>query len=138
MNQGPTPSTSAEPWEAAIRSQETAARDAFLAADLAALDALWADGFAVNSPLQKVLSKAQVLEALRTGRIRHLAYEFEIEHLSRHGDVVVVMGRDRVIDPPDGTIAHRRFTNIWQSVDGAWRSIARHAQVVSREPAARP
>jgi hypothetical protein len=51
------------------------------------------------------------------------------------GDVVVVMGRDRVTDPPDGTISHRRYTNLWRLEGGAWRCFARHANVVSREPA---
>lgn len=109
--------------------------DAFLAADVGALEQLWSDGYVVNSPLQQVLPKPRVLELLRTGRIRHSAFEVEIEHMSRHGDVVVVMGRDNVVDPPDGTRSRRRFTNIWQLESGVWRSIARHAHVVSREPA---
>jgi ketosteroid isomerase-like protein len=122
-------------WENEIRACEEEARAAFLAADLQTLDKLWADGYAVNSPLQQGLYKEQVLELLRSGRIRHRAYEIEIEHMSRHGDVVVVMGQDRVEDPPDGAVSKRRFTNVWQLENGVWRSIARHAHVVSREPA---
>jgi hypothetical protein len=121
-------------WENEIRALEQKACAAFLAADLVTLDELWADTFAVNSPLQKVLTKPQVMGALQSGRIRHLAYEGEIEYLSRRGDLVVVMGRDRVVDPPDGMVSHRRFTNIWQYEGGVWRSVARHAHVVSREP----
>ena len=49
--------------------------------------------------------------------------------------VVVVMGHDTVDGPPDGVRARRRFTDVWQLQGGAWRSIARHAQIVSREPA---
>ena len=122
-------------WEQAIRAREEEARVAFLAADVPALEQLWSDGFVVNSPLQQVLPKPRVLELLRTGRIRHSAFELEIEHMSRHGDVVVVMGRDHVVDPPDGTRSMRRFTNVWLLEGGVWRSIARHAHVVSREPA---
>jgi hypothetical protein len=96
---------------------------------------LWADQYAVNSPLHQVHGKQRLFELLRAGRIRHNAYEPEIEHISRHGDVVVVMGRDTVVDPPDGARSRRRFTNIWQLQQGVWRSIARHAHVVSREPA---
>jgi hypothetical protein len=40
----------------------------------------------VNSPLERVNLKAQVLDLLQTGRIRHTSYECEIEHISRHGD----------------------------------------------------
>jgi ketosteroid isomerase-like protein len=122
-------------WEQEIRAREEAARVAFLTVDLPALDELWTDDYAVNSPLQQVLDKARLLELLRAGRIRHSAYELTIEYIGRHGDVVVVMGRDRVVDPPDGTVSTRRYTNVWQLKDGAWRSIARHAHVVAREAA---
>lgn len=118
-------------WEQEIRAREEALRIAFLAADTAALDEILADGYVVNSPLQRVLEKPQLLELLRAGRIRHSAFEVEIEHMSRHGEVVVVMGRDSVVDPPDGALTHRRFTNIWRLEAGIWRSIARHAHVVS-------
>lgn len=124
-----------EEWQQTIRGCEEAARAAFLAADLPALDRLWADGYAVNSPLQTVLGKQQVLGLLRSGRIRHSRFDVTIEHVIRHDDTVVVMGSDVVADPPDGTVSHRRFTNVWQLDGGQWRSIARHAHVVSREPA---
>ena len=135
MSSGRPGSTSETPWEHTIRAREEEARLAFLAADVRALDQLWSDNYAVNSPLQQVLQKVQLLELLRTGRIRHSAFEVEIEHISRHGDVVVVMGRDSVVDPPDGTRFRRRFTNIWRLEGDVWRSIARHAHVVSREAA---
>jgi len=122
-------------WEREIRAIESEARDAFLAADIATLDRLWADAYAVNSPMQAVLDKPRVLELLRAGRIRHSTYEFEIEYVARHGDVVVVMGRDTVTDPPDGTVSQRRFTNVWQLQENRWRSIARHAHLVARTPA---
>jgi hypothetical protein len=47
-----------------------------------------------------------------------------------------VMGGDRVTDPPDATVTHRRFTNLWRLEGGSWRCFARHANVVAREPAA--
>lgn len=123
-------------WQRDILALEEQARAAFLAGDVATLDPMWADGFIVNSPLNMINDKARVIELLRAGRIRHGSYDVDIEHMSRHGDVIVVMGRDTVDGPPDNVRAHRRFTNVWQLQDGAWRSIARHAQVVSREPAA--
>ncbi len=122
-------------WEQEIRTREEEACAAFLKAELGTLDRLWADGYIVNSPLQQVLEKPKVLALLQAGRIRHTLYEYEIEQIARHGDVVVVMGSDRVADPPDGTVSRRRFTNVWRLEHGQWRSIARHAHVVSREAA---
>jgi hypothetical protein len=43
------------------------------------------------------------------------------------------MGVDQVTDPPDGAVSRRRFTNAWRLDGGVWRTIARHAHVVSRE-----
>jgi ketosteroid isomerase-like protein len=120
-------------WEQEIRCREAEACAAFLAADVAALEQLWVDSYVVNSPLQQVLDRSRVMGLLQAGRIRHSAYEYEIEHMSRFGDVVVVMGNDQVADPPDGAVSKRRFTNVWRLEDGRWRSIARHAHVVSRE-----
>jgi hypothetical protein len=128
-----SPAGNTSNWEHEIRVREDEARVAFLAADIQTLDEIFAHDFVVNSPLQQVVLKTRLLELLRTGRIRHSSYEVEIEHLSRQGDIVVVMGRDVVVDPPDNARSRRRFTNIWRLEEGVWRMSARHAHVVSRE-----
>ena len=125
------PDTSA--WETEIHRVERAACECFLDGNVAVLDQLLADDFVVNSPLQQILDKRGILELLGAGRIRHGFYHWDIEHISRHGNVVVVMGRDQVTNPPDEAIVHRRFTNIWELNGSAWRMLARHAHVVSRE-----
>jgi ketosteroid isomerase-like protein len=123
-------------WQEDVRAREEENRIAFLAADIPALDRLWTDDFVVNSPINVVNDKRRTLALLEAGRIRHMSLTFVVEHMSRHGDVVVVMGRDRVADPPDGTVSHRRFTNLWRLEGGTWRCFARHANVFAREPAA--
>lgn len=128
----PSPESSTA-WEDKVRMREEELRIAFLAANTSALEELLADGYIVNSPLQQVIEKPRLLELLRAGRIRHSSFEVVIEHIRRQGEVVVVMGRDSVVDPPDGKLSHRRFTNIWQYQAGIWRSIARHAHVVTTD-----
>ena len=123
-------------WEQDVRSREEENRVAFLAADLAALDRLWTDDFLINSPINVVNDKQRTLALLEAGRIRHTSLSQKVEHMYRHGDVVVVMGSDQVTDPPDDTVTHRRFTNLWRLEQGEWRCFARHANAVSREPAA--
>jgi len=118
-------------WEQEIRDLEEAGRVAFLAADTETLDAMWDDSLLVNSPLNIINNKAKVLELLGSGRIRHTFDDVVIERVQRYGEVVVVMGRDTVDGPPHGAIMNRRFTNIWQLQDGAWKMIARHAQIVA-------
>ena len=122
-------------WQHDILAFEEQARAAFLQADVATLDSIWVDDYLVNSPLNMINDKARVIELLRAGRIRHSSYDVVIERIARYGDVVVVMGRDTVDGPPANVRVDRRFTNVWQLQNGAWKSIARHAQVVSREPA---
>ena len=120
-------------WEQDILAREEENRTAFLAADIATLDRLWTEDFAVNSPINVVNDKARTLALLQSGRIRHTSLTSEIELVRRHGDVVVVMGSDRVTDGPEGTITNRRFTNLWRLEDGIWRCFARHANAVPRE-----
>jgi ketosteroid isomerase-like protein len=123
-------------WEQDVMAREEQNRAAFLAVDLAALDRLWTDDFSVNSPHNVVGDKRRTLALLESGRIRHTSVTAEIEHLASHGEVAVVMGREQVLDRPEGTIVHRRFTNLWRLEDGSWRCFARHANVVPREPVA--
>jgi len=118
-------------WEQEIRTLEEQGRVAFLAGDLPTLDGMWDPRLLVNSPLNIVNDKARVLELLGSGRIRHTMDQVEIEHIARYDDVVVVMGRDTVDGPPSNVLTDRRFTNVWQLQDGAWRMIARHAQVIA-------
>jgi len=122
-------------WDMEIRAREEALRVAFLHADMRALDDLIADDYIVNSPLHKVLGKPMLMQLLETGRLRHLSFESRIETMQRHGDTVVVMGGDRVVDGPERICSTRRFTNLWQLMDGRWRSTARHAHVVSHAAA---
>ena len=128
VTQRPEPTTD---WEQEIRILEERARVAFLAGDIPTLDDMWDNRLLVNSPLNLVNDKARVLELLGSGRIRHTMDQVEIEHIARYADVVVVMGRDTVDGPPSNVLTHRRFTNIWQLQNGAWRMIARHAQVIA-------
>jgi len=125
-------------WDAEIRAREEALRVALLTANIHALDELMTDDYIVNASSNKVLAKSLLLQLLETGRLRHLSFESRIETMQRHGDTVVVMGGDRVVDGPDRVCSTRRFTNLWQLTDGRWRATARHAHVVTREGAGQP
>ena len=124
--------TSIATWEQKIRALEEAGRVAFLAADTATLGAMWDEELLVNSPLNIINDKSRVLDLLGAGRIRHTFDDVVIERVQRYDDVVVVMGRDTVDGPPRGAIVDRRFTNVWQLKNGAWKMIARHAQIVAK------
>jgi ketosteroid isomerase-like protein len=117
-------------WRRQIEELEQEGTRAFLAQDVESLKRLFSDDFVVNSPLDRIHTRDQVLDLLSRGLIRHLSQEVKIELIQRHGDIVVVMGSDVVRNPPDGAAVHRRFTNVWEAEGDSWRMIARHAQVV--------
>src|SRR6478672_7395517 len=121
-----TDPTSDSPWQSEIRALEDQARLAFLHLDYPTLEKLWSDDFTVNSPLNRINTRDQLFPLLKSGRLRHLSHEIEIESLQRHGNTVITMGHDRVTDP-DNALSLRRFTNIWQLQNNTWRLIARHA-----------
>jgi hypothetical protein len=130
--------TSDPSWQSEIRALEEQARLAFLTLDYPTLEKIWADDFTVNSPLNRINTRDQLFALLKSGRVRHLSHEITIESLTRHGNTVIVMGRDQVTDPPDNALSLRRFTNIWQLQNDTWRLIARHAHVLSRTVPATP
>lgn len=122
----------ASEWEIEIRLLESAACHAFLARDIDSLRRLWSEKYAVNSPLNKVVDREDVLTLIRNGHIGHLSFEHHVERMQRHGDVVIVMGRETIVDDPETGPVERRYTNVWRNEDGAWRAIGRHANVVSK------
>ena len=115
--------------EEEIRQLDNEAREAFLRGDIATMQRLLSDDFVVTNPFNQVLTKQQVLAALASGRIKHSAYEREIEVLRLYGDTAVVMGREMAVD--QGQTMHRRYTDVWLKREGRWQVIARHANIIS-------
>jgi len=105
-------------------------REAFLARDIERLKDMWSDDLVVNSPINRIHSKAQVLDLLQKGIIAHVSFIEHIEATMRDGDVVVVMGRDEVVNTAGAEPIHRRFTNVWRAAGDSWRLIARQATLV--------
>ena len=114
-----------------ITELEAEQRRAFVARDLERLSALWSDGLLVNSPMNRVNDKRQVLDLLRAGIIAHVSFDALVDRIERREDLVVVMGGERIVNAPGEPALHRRFTNIWRREDGSWRMILRHANIVA-------
>src|SRR5688572_12190940 len=87
-------------WEEQVRAAEERHRAAFLANDVEALDAMFAQDFIVNSPQNRVIEKPGLLGMIRAGALAISAFEQTIESVRRFGDIVVVMGEDRVVYAP--------------------------------------
>jgi uncharacterized protein (TIGR02246 family) len=129
-----TSGTSGGSWEQEVRAAEQRHRAAFLAGDVAALEAMFSADFVVNSPLNVTVSKERLLEMVRQGMLSISSFEQNIEQVRRFGDVVVVMGGDTIVyaapSPNAGQTHRRRFTDLWRQEGSRWRFVARQANII--------
>lgn len=129
---------SASDAEQQVRERDEQERRAVLERDVDTLHELWSDGFTVNAPSNQIMRRSAVFELINNGTLHYSTFDREIEHVEVLGDVVVLMGRERVHPignaPNAGMEVERRFTSIWQNEDGEWRTVARHASTVEVKP----
>jgi ketosteroid isomerase-like protein len=132
MTPSETTDHSASDWRAQIAELQEQSRQAYLAKDIERLNRLWSDELIVNSPINRVLGKGEVLKLLQRGVIEHSSYDECIEVTERQGEVVIVMGHDLVTDSASTPQVQRRFTNVWRAVGESWQLVARHANPTSQ------
>lgn len=132
MSLSETNNLSTSDWRAQIAALQEQSRQAYLAKDIDRLNRLWSDELIVNSPINRVLGKDEVLKLLQRGVIAHASYDEHIEVTARQGEVAIVMGYDLVTDAAAAPQVQRRFTNVWRAVGASWQLIARHANPISQ------
>jgi ketosteroid isomerase-like protein len=118
-------------WTREFIALESRNREAYLARDVEGLSRLWSEDLVVNSPINRVHHRRQVLDLLEAGVIAHSSYEVDIEVVERLGELVVIMGAERIVNAPGTPLIHRRFTNVWRQEAGQWRMFLRHANVTT-------
>jgi ketosteroid isomerase-like protein len=126
--------TSNQQEEAEVKKVEDQEREAVLRGDLPAMTRIWSDHLIVNAPSNRVMTKEQVVDAVKAGRLDYRTFERQVEHITVSGDVVVTMGHETVVPingPEAGKDVHRRFTNVWMKEGGEWKLIARQATVLA-------
>jgi uncharacterized protein (TIGR02246 family) len=126
--------------EEEIRRLNAEETDAFLHKDPQAMARLWSDDFVVTNPLNKFVTKQQVLGMVESGFLLITSFDREIEYLRVYGDIVIVAGGETVVwggkMPNAGKTEHLRFTAVWMKQAGRWQEIARHANIVpAQQPA---
>ena len=134
--------TSSDGAEEEIRRLNTEEVDAFLKNDRAAMARLWSDDFVVTNPLNKFVTKQQILGMVDSGFLVITSFDRQIEYLRVYGDFVVVAGREVVVwggrMPNAGKSENLRFTAVWMKQGGRWQQIARHANIVPPQAAVSP
>ena len=138
LPQGQTGSKAASPADAqadaAVRQLSGEEVQAFLRRDAAALARLWSDDFVVTNPLNRFVTKRQVLAMVESGVLVITAFERQIEYSKVYGDTVILAGRETVTwggkMPNAGKTEQLRITVIWMKQGGRWLQVARHANIV--------
>jgi hypothetical protein len=130
----PSPTASMSSAEKAVRQLNTEEVEAFLHNDPADIARLWSDDFVVTNPLNKFVTKQQVLGMVKSGFLVITAYERRIEYIRAYDDTMIVAGSETVTwggkMPNAGKVEQLRFTGVWMKQGGRWQQVSRHANVV--------
>ena len=123
------------PADDEIVALEAAIRRAQLDADVAALDSLIGEQLLFTGPDGELGTKAQDLEAHRTGVVRFRAHEPEELRIRRVGaNVAVTALRARLTVEVAGASVQGtfRYTRVWAREDGEpWRVVGGHVSQVA-------
>lgn len=124
-----------DPRVAAVLAEVDRLDAALVSGDIAAFADAMAGDLVVNTPQNRIGSRDRVVERNAAGAISYASYERLVEHAAPRGDMVLLMGEERVV--PKGAAPHagkavvRRFTDLWKQDGGRWRLTARQATIIS-------
>jgi len=120
-----------------VRAADTSRIMATIAADAARLAPLLSDTLTYGHADGRVQSKADFLDAVKTNKVKYLAYDYEEQQIARVSeDVATMTGRAKLrAKAGSREVAFRlRFLAVWRREDGAWR-LAAYQSVTLPEPA---
>ncbi|NYF91525.1 nuclear transport factor 2 family protein [Tunturiibacter empetritectus] len=137
-------------WKAANEQVTAAAKEPQIAAVLEAVNALdaalvkdnhaaFAAGLAkdlvVNNPQNGISISGATGRRNTAGLISYSSYIRSVEYAGMHGDMVLLMGDERVMPKGDSTLSgkevRRRFTDLWKMEDGRWVLTVRQSTIVA-------
>lgn len=126
------------PQEAEIRRLDRLEVESVLKTDsLVLFDKLWSPTMIVNTPANVVGTVQGTKALLRSGGLKYLAFDRNIENISFHDNVAIVMGNEIIKpqgkQPNAGKTVTRRFTNVWLFKNNSWSVIARQATIIKVE-----
>ena len=137
-------------WKAANPEVAAAAKEPKIAAVLVAVNvidatvikddhagfaALLAKDLVVNNPQNSISIRGATERVNAAGRISYTSYVRSVEYAGMLGEMVLLMGEERVVPKGDapraGKEVRRRFTDVWKMEGGHWVLTARQATIVA-------
>jgi ketosteroid isomerase-like protein len=113
---------------------ETRMRNAQLDADITALDELISDNLLFTGPDGQLGTKAQDIEAYRSGTVRFIGHVPEELRIRRVGENVAISSLRAQLTVDAAGIVSRgvyRYTRVWaREEDGVWRVVGGHVSPV--------
>lgn len=111
---------------------------AILAKDVVVFESMFSDDAVVNNPFNRIATKQDAVNNLRTGLIDYTSLERSIEYAAMRGTHEVVLMGEEALTPVGkarfaGKHVRRRTTEIWTDVTGAWQLSLRQATIYSAE-----
>jgi ketosteroid isomerase-like protein len=123
-----------EPKIASVLEAVNEIDTALIKDDHSAFAALLAKDLVVNNP-QNTVSIRGATGRRNTSGISYSSYARSIEYAGMLGEMVLLMGDERVVpkgdSPMSGKEVRRRFTDVWKMEGGHWVLIARQATIVA-------
>jgi ketosteroid isomerase-like protein len=115
-----------EAREGEIKALERARQDAFVAGNIAALDAQTADDYTTINAAGKMSSKPQMMANLRAGKTKVLSVTLDDLKARVYGDTAILTGVYGDVAVTDGAKKenHARFTRIFVKSSGRWLAAA--------------
>src|SRR3984885_8639590 len=124
-----------EPKIASVLEAVNVIDEALIKDNHAAFAALLAKDLVVNNPQNSVSIRGATGQRNTSGLISYSSYVRSIEYAGVLGEMVLLMGDERVVpkgdSPLSGKEVRRRFPDVWKMEGGHWVLIARQATIVA-------
>ncbi|MGH7916374.1 MAG: nuclear transport factor 2 family protein [Candidatus Binataceae bacterium] len=117
-----------------IQGLEQHEAEAFLRADVAALEAFWADDLLVSSTANLTAGKKGLLDLIRDGRLRVKTYKRITNKIALRDDIAVVVGNENseLDGIGSGALLLCSYINVWIRRNERWQLFGRHVGLIAR------
>lgn len=117
-----------------IEALEQREANAMQAADVASLQALWADDLIVNSTANLIAGKQILLDMIKSGALRLGSYERRPIRIAASAELAISTGNEvsQVVVQSTSYKLFVSYMNVWAKRAPGWQLIARHIGLIER------